>query len=103
MTTPPTGRGRSRRPSPRELYSAWPHDDVTGPHAIVQDFVANLAAFVESETEAGTSQAELCRQADVAKSVLTKVLHGDVWPDSVTVAKFETVAGRALWVGPPGY
>ena len=100
MTAQPTGRGRPRRQTPRELYPAWPHDQVEGAHALVQAFVANLATYVESEAEEGVTQAELCRRAGVAKSVLTKILQGDVWPDSVTVAKFETVAGRGLWEGP---
>ncbi|SES35117.1 hypothetical protein [Corynebacterium cystitidis] len=101
MTTPPPKRGRTRRQTPRELYPDWPNDTTAeGAHGIVQDFVSNLATFVESATAAGTSQAELCRQAGVVKSVLTKVLQGDVWPDSVTVAKFETVARRRLWTGP---
>lgn len=100
MTAQPTGRGRPRRQTPRELYPAWPHNQVEGAHALVQAFVSNLVTFVESEVEAGVTQAELCRRAGVAKSVLTKVLQGDVWPDSVTVAKFETLAGRGLWDGP---
>lgn len=100
MTAQPTGRGRPRRQPPRELYSDWPHDQVEGAHALVQAFVSNLARYVESEAEEGVTQAELCRRAGVAKSVLTKILQGDVWPDSVTVAKFETLAGRGLWEGP---
>ncbi len=26
--------------------------------------------------------------------------YGDVWPDSLTGAKFETLAGRRRWAGP---
>ncbi|WP_181996937.1 hypothetical protein [Corynebacterium diphtheriae] len=99
-TAEPTRRGRATRPAPREVYPTWPHGTAEGPDELVRAFVSNLAAFVESQAEAGASQAELCRQAGVTKSVLTKVLHGDVWPDSLTVAKFETLAGRRLWVGP---
>lgn len=99
----PKGRGRTSRPSPRELYPEWPHgtrvsaDPADG---IVQGFVANLAAFVESQAGAGVSQAKVCRRAGVAKATLTKVLHGDVWLDSRAVARFETAAGVRLWEGP---
>ena len=99
----PKGRGRTSRPSPRELYPEWPHDTRVSAEpadGIVQGFVANLAAFVEAQTGAGVSQAEVCRRAGVAKATLTKVLHGDVWPDSRTVARFETAADVRLWEGP---
>lgn len=94
------GRGRRRRESPRQLYPDWPHDKaVSGAHALVQQFVANLADFATTQAKQGASQAELARRAGVAKATLTKVLHGDTWPDSLTVARFEHLAGRRLWDG----
>lgn len=98
----PTRRtGRPARPSPRLLYPDWPHDrSAKGAHGLVQCFVKNLAAYFESEsTEQGHSYAELSRRAEVAKATTSKILHGDVWPESVTVARFEQLAGRRLWDG----
>ncbi|HAT1324083.1 TPA: helix-turn-helix transcriptional regulator [Corynebacterium striatum] len=59
----------------------------------------NLAAYANEQAGHGISQAELARRADVAKATLSKVLRGEVWPDSVTVARFEHLAGRRLWNG----
>ncbi|HAT6436825.1 TPA: helix-turn-helix transcriptional regulator [Corynebacterium striatum] len=70
-----------------------------GAHALVQVFVRNLAAYANEQAGHGISQAELARRADVAKATLSKVLRGEVWPDSVTVARFEHLAGRRLWNG----
>ncbi|WP_298576776.1 hypothetical protein [uncultured Lawsonella sp.] len=102
MTTPATpGRGRTSRPAPNALYPAWPHDPTcVGADALVQTFVANLAAVVESNLTTGVSQAELCRRAEVGKAALTKILQGAVWPDSRTVARFETAVQQRLWVRP---
>lgn len=97
----PKGRGRTSRPSPRDLYPKWPHDIRVAEEpadSIVQNFVANLATFVEKQADEGVSQAEVCRRAGVAKATLTKVLHGEVWPDSRTVAKLEAMAGTTLWI-----
>lgn len=100
MTEARPGRGRTSRPSPHTLYPDWPHDTTaTGAHGLVQDFVANLAGFIDEQTAHGVSQAELARRAGAGKATVTKVLHGDVWPDSVTVARFELLAGRRLWDG----
>lgn len=93
--------GRPPRPSPRTLYPAWPDDaGAEGAHALVQAFVRNLAAYVTEQAGHDVSQAELARRSGVAKATVSKVLHGDVWPDSVTVARFEQLAGRRLWNGP---
>ncbi|MDK8563248.1 helix-turn-helix domain-containing protein [Corynebacterium pseudodiphtheriticum] len=102
MTTPATpGRGRTSRPAPNALYPAWPSDPTChGADALVQTFVANLATVVETNLTAGVSQAELCRRAGVGKATLTKILQGAVWPDSRTVARFETAVQQRLWVGP---
>lgn len=95
------GHGRTPRPSPRTLYPAWPADDTaTDAHALVQAFVRNLAAYVTEQAGHGVSQSELARRSGVAKATMSKVLRGDVWPDSVTVARFEQVAGHRLWNGP---
>lgn len=101
MTEHKPGRGRTTRPSPYLLYPDWPNDDTaTGAHALVQQFVANLAEFVQEQAAQGVSQAELARRAGIGKATVTKVLHGNVWPDSVTVARLEQLAGRRLWNGP---
>lgn len=95
------GHGRTPRPSPRTLYPAWPDDaGAEGAHALVQAFVRNLAAYVAEQAGHEVSQAELARRSGVAKATVSKVLRGDVWPDSVTVARFEQLAGRRLWNGP---
>ncbi|MGQ4491565.1 helix-turn-helix transcriptional regulator [Corynebacterium diphtheriae] len=101
MTETKPTHGRAPRPKPRALYPAWPEDPAaTGAHSLVQAFVRNLAAYVAEQAGHGVSQTELARRADVAKATLSKVLRGDVWPDSVTVARFEHLAGRRLWDGP---
>ncbi len=100
MTETKPTHGRAARPKPRALYPAWPGDTTaTGAHALVQAFVHNLAAYAAEQAGHGVSQSELARRADVAKATLSKVLRGDVWPDSVTVARFEHLAGRRLWDG----
>ncbi|MDK8769118.1 helix-turn-helix domain-containing protein [Corynebacterium freneyi] len=100
MTEQKQTHGRAARPKPRALYPAWPDDSTAdGAHALVQAFVRNLAAFADEQADHGVSQSELARRADVAKATLSKVLRGDVWPDSVTVARFEHLAGRRLWDG----
>ena len=100
MTETKPTHGRAARPKPRALYPAWPEDPAAdGAHALVQAFVHNLAAYAEEQAGHGVSQSELARRADVAKATLSKVLRGDVWPDSVTVARFEHLAGRRLWNG----
>jgi ribosome-binding protein aMBF1 (putative translation factor) len=100
MTKTKPTHGRAVRPKPRALYPAWPEDTTAvGAHALVQAFVRNLAALAEEQAGHGVSQSELARRADVAKATLSKVLRGDVWPDSVTVARFEHLAGRLLWDG----
>lgn len=82
------------------MYPAWPDDTAAdGAHGLVQAFVRNLAAYADEQAGHGVSQSELARRADVAKATLSKVLRGDVWPDSVTVARFEHLAGRRLWDG----
>lgn len=97
---PEKKQGRTKRPPPRETYPRWPHDEsATAEAGIVQTFVANLAAFTARQADSGVSQAEVCRRAGVAKATLSKVLHGDVWPDSLTVARFEQLAGTRLWDG----
>lgn len=101
MTETKPTHGRAARQKPRALYPAWPEDPAAiGAHALVQVFVRNLAAYVSEHAGHGVSQAELARRADVAKATLSKVLRGEVWPDSVTVARFEQLAGRRLWNGP---
>ena len=100
MTETKPTHGRAARPKPRALYPAWPDDTTAeGAHALVQAFVRNLATFADEQAGHGVSQSELARRADVAKATLSKVLRGDVWPDSVTVARFEHLAGRRLWDG----
>ena len=53
-----------------------------------------MAAYANEQAGHGISQAELARRADVAKATLSKVLRGEVWPDSVTVARFEHLGLR---------
>ena len=101
MTENKPTHGRAARQKPRALYPAWPEDPAAdGAHALVQVFVRNLAAYVNEHAGHGVSQAELARRAGVGKATLSKVLRGEVWPDSVTVARFEHLAGRRLWNGP---
>lgn len=96
--SPTVRTGRPARPSPRLLYLDWPHNQsAKGAHGLVQYFVKNLATDRESEpTEQGHSYAELSRRAEVAKATTSRILHGDAWPDSVTVARFEQLAGHRL-------
>ena len=101
MTETKPTHGRAARQKPRALYPAWPEDPAAiGAHALVQVFVRNLVAYVAEHAGHGVSQAELARRAGVGKATLSKVLRGEVWPDSVTVARFEHLAGRRLWNGP---
>jgi transcriptional regulator with XRE-family HTH domain len=91
----------SSRPSLREPASYvargdWKSGRVDGPRLVLyaQAFAVAVEAAVGER-----SLRDVARQADISHTTLLAVLHGQRWPDMVTIAKLEEAFARDLWPG----
>lgn len=69
---------------------------------VVAHYAAEISRRLRSALD-GRVQAQVARDADLARSTLNDIVAGRQWPDVVTVAKLEHVLGVRLWPEwPPG-
>ncbi len=70
---------------------------VDGPRLVL--YAQGFALAVEAAIGDRTLR-EVARQAEISHTTLSAVLHGQRWPDMITIAKLEETFERALWPGP---
>ena len=75
----------------------WPRGAVDGPRVVLY-----AQAFAQALQEAVGSRSirDVARAADLSHTTLLAVLHGERWPDMVTIAKLEETLQVELWPGP---
>ncbi len=92
----------SNRPNLREPASYvasgdWKLGRVAGPRLVL--YAQGFAVAVEAAI-GGRTLREVARQAEISHTTLLAVLHGQRWPDMITIAKLEETFQRSLWPGP---
>ncbi len=92
----------SSRPNLRQPASYVPGGDwkvgpVDGPRLVL--YAQAFAAAVEAAIGDRTLR-DVARQAEISHTTLLAVLHGQRWPDMITIAKLEETFQRSLWPGP---
>ncbi len=86
-----------RAPAAYSTGGVWPHGPVSGPRVVLyaQAFAKAVADAVGERTVR-----DVARQAEISHTTLLAVLHGERWPDMVTIAKLEESLRAELWPGP---
>ncbi len=86
-----------RAPATYSAGDAWPHGAVSGPRVVLyaQAFAKAVSVAIGDRTVR-----DVARQAEISHTTLLAVLHGERWPDMVTIAKLEESLQADLWPGP---
>lgn len=79
------------------VRGSWPSGRVAGPRV-----VEYALAFAQALDQAIGDRPvrEVARRAELSHSTLLAVLHGERWPDMITIAKLEECLQADLWPGP---
>lgn len=86
---------RSARPAPRTFSTDWPNSECS-------DDVAEIARLLALRLKALTDERgirEVARAAGISHSVVSRIVHGDAWADTATLARLELALGVDLWPG----
>jgi lambda repressor-like predicted transcriptional regulator len=85
-----------RAPSAYVVTGTWPNARLGGPYYVryAQVFARRLILAVGERSLRGVA-----REAGLSHSTLLAVVHGDRWPDMVTIAKLEETLDADLWPG----
>lgn len=75
----------------------WPSGSVVGPRVVLY---ARAFAQALARAMADRTVREVARHAELSHTTLLAVLHGERWPDMVTIAKLEESLQADLWPGP---
>ncbi|GAB4076408.1 helix-turn-helix domain-containing protein [Nostocoides australiense] len=88
------------RPAPRTQVTNWPDTPASDPAV---EAVRLLALDVRDATQ-GRSTRDVAQQCGINHGAIARLLNGESWPDSRTIALLETGLGRSLWppIGPKG-
>ncbi len=92
-----SSRPNLREPASYVASGDWKLGRVDGPRLVL--YAQGFAVAVEAAIGDRTLR-EVARQAEISHTTLVAVLHGQRWPDMVTIAKLEETFQRALWPGP---
>jgi DNA-binding phage protein len=86
-----------RRPLDYVVHGEWPTAQLSGPGVVMyaQLFAQKLQLAIGTR-----GVRDVARGAALSHSTLLAVLHGERWPDMVTVAKLEESLNVNLWPGP---
>ena len=88
--------GRRARLKPNQVSERWPNTPVEDPvHETIRRYVHNLIATIGN-----TSIKAAAERTQVNYSTLHAILHGEAWPDAITVARTEEGLQTRLWEGP---
>ena len=88
----PSRRGVSGAPRDQLVAGAWPNGRAEGPAAVAQELARGLQARLTAR-----SVREVARAADLQHATVLALLHGQRWPDFVTIVKLEDALGTDLW------
>ncbi len=75
----------------------WKVGRVDGPRLVL--YAQAFATAVEAAV-GDRSLRDVGRQAGISHTTLLAVLHGERWPDMITIAKLEEAFQVSLWPGP---
>jgi len=92
-----SSRPNLRAPASYVASGDWKFGRVVGPRLVL--YAQGFAVAVEDAMGDRTLR-EVARQAEISHTTLLAVLHGQRWPDMITIAKLEEVFQRSLWPGP---
>lgn len=90
----PTRRGVTGSPRDQLVAGEWPNGDASGPAEVAQELARALTAALARQ---GRSVRQVARDADLQHTTVLALLHGERWPDFVTVVKLEEALGEGLW------
>lgn len=88
----PSRRGVTGAPRDQLVSGQWPNGQAHGPAAVAQQLARDLEARLGAR-----SVREVARQADLQHATVLALLHGQRWPDFVTIVKLEDALGTDLW------
>lgn len=89
------GMSRPARPAPRTFSDDWPDRECS-------DQVAEIARLLAIRLKKITDKRgtrDAARSAGVSHSVISRIVHGDAWADTATLAKLELALDADLWPG----
>jgi len=86
-----------RSPASYVSDSDWKVGHVDGPRLVL--YAQAFAIAVEAAV-GDRSLREVGREAGISHTTLLAVLHGQRWPDMITIAKLEEAFQGSLWPGP---
>lgn len=94
--------GRTKRIPLVQRYPRFPYEPEENMHPIdikAQRFALNLRDTIEQFIKRGycTSIRDFARQAGIPHTVLLSYMSGKTWIDGYSLARLETLTGRALW------
>lgn len=92
-----SARPNLRAPASYVSRGDWKHGAVSGPRLVLY---AQAFAVAVDVAIGGRSLREVAREADLSHTTLLAVLHGQRWPDMITIAKLEEALDLPLWPGP---
>jgi len=92
-----SSRPNLRQPASYVRRGDWKVGEIEGPRLVL--YAQAFAAAVEAAIGERTLR-DVAREADLSHTTLLAVLHGQRWPDMVTIAKLEETFARDLWPGP---
>ncbi len=75
----------------------WPDGPVAGPRVVLY---ARAFAQAVGRAIGDRTIRDVARGAEISHTTLLAVLHGERWPDMVTIAKLEESLQQDLWPGP---
>lgn len=86
-----------RAPVHYVVRGEWPEAELSGPSLVMY---AQLFARRLRKAIGARGIREVARDSGLSHSTLLAVLHGERWPDMVTVARLEESLDVDLWPGP---
>lgn len=92
-----SSRPHLRHPASYVARGDWKSARVDGPRLVLY---AQAFALAVEDAVGDRTLRDVARQADLSHTTLLALLHGQRWPDMVTIAKLEEAFDRPLWPGP---
>lgn len=92
----PGGNRRSRTPAGYVVAGTWPDAELE-PHRAarrIQTLARRLRGVMASRSLSANA---LAKASGVNRQVITNILHGSVWPDSLTVMDLEEALAAEIW------
>ena len=92
----PGGNRRSRTPAGYVVAGAWPDAELE-PHSAarrIQTLARRLRTMMASRSLSANA---LAKASGVNRQVIANILHGSVWPDSLTVMDLEKALAAEIW------